>query len=409
MKNRILDHFGLKVLSLVVAIIVWLIVANVDDYMTTKQISGIEIEFVNGNAITEKNKVYEVSEGTTMCIVVKGRRKIVEDLDSNDFKAVADLSKLSVTNAVNVEVSAINTSVARELSISTTNNTVVVAVEDKIKKQLPITVRANGEVAEGFAIRNKTATPNLITVEGAESVVNTIEGVVVDVDVNRIDHGLNTYATPIFIDEDGKELDSSKFTWDVDEIGVYVEVLQTKELEIKLDTVGTPKDGYVVAAVDYQPTSVKVVGKEEDLSKVDELVINDLDVADRSKDLETSINLADYLPEGITLAEDMSEVMVKVVIELIKEKRLAVKHDDINIVGKEEEYTYTFQDDILHIITVRGLADDLNELKISNMIPSIDVTGYEPGTYEFDVNFKEITGVELLEPFTVKVKIAKKK
>ena len=57
MKNQILDHFGLKVLSLIIAIVIWVIVANVDDYTTTKQISGIEIEFINGDDITEKNKV----------------------------------------------------------------------------------------------------------------------------------------------------------------------------------------------------------------------------------------------------------------------------------------------------------------------------------------------------------------
>ena len=72
MKNRILDHWGMKILSLIIAIVIWIIVANVDDYKTTKQIAGIEIEFINGDAITEKNKVYEVPEGTAIDIVVKG-------------------------------------------------------------------------------------------------------------------------------------------------------------------------------------------------------------------------------------------------------------------------------------------------------------------------------------------------
>lgn len=140
MKNKILDQFGMKILSLIIAIIIWIIVANVDDYKTTKQISGIEIEFINGESITEKNKVYEVPDGTTIDIVVKGRRKVVEELTNDDFKAVADLSKMSVTNAVKVEISAISSSVARDLTISYTDDSVVIAVEDKIKKQLPITV-----------------------------------------------------------------------------------------------------------------------------------------------------------------------------------------------------------------------------------------------------------------------------
>ena len=274
MKNRILDHFGLKVLSLIIAIVIWVIVANVDDYTTTKQISGIEIEFINGNAITEKNKVYEVPEGTAIDIIVKGRRSIVEKLTNEDFKAVADLSKMSITNAVAVNVSAVSSRVDKELTISYTNNAVNIAVEEKLQKQLPITVRTSSEVADGYAIRNKTASPNLITVEGAESVVNTIEEVVVDVDVNGASESLSAYAAPVFLDKNGNEIDSSKFDYDVKEVEVSVEVLKTKELTVRVKTQGEPKKGYAVASIDYQPTSILVVGEAADLAKVDEVVID---------------------------------------------------------------------------------------------------------------------------------------
>ncbi|MGN0155499.1 MAG: YbbR-like domain-containing protein [Lachnospiraceae bacterium] len=405
MKNRILDHFGLKVLSLVIAIVIWIIVANVDDYKTTKQISGIEIEFTNGDAITEKNKVYEVPEGTTIDIVVKGRRSIVEELTNEDFKAVADLSKMSVTNAVAVEVSAVSSYIAKELTISYTDNAVIVAVENKLEKQLPITVRANSEVAEGYAIRSKTAAPNLITVKGAESVVNTIEEVVVDVDVKNASHSLTAYAVPVFLDKNGEAIDSTKFEYDVKEVEVSVEILKTKKLAVRINTTGEPKEGYAIASIDYQPTSILVVGEASDLEKVDELVIDDIDVTDCDKDLETSIALTDYLPSGIALAEDTEEVMVKVAIEAVEEKLLIVDGDEINIVGKAEGYTYTFKDNKSYTMKVRGLKDDLENLKVTNLIPSIDVTGYGPGIHTFTVNLKEIKGIEILENITVELEI----
>lgn len=405
MKNRILNHFGLKVMSLVIAIVVWVIVANVDDYKTTKQISGIEIEFVNGDAITEKNKVYEVPEGTTIDIVVKGRRSIVEELTSEDFKAVADLSKMSVTNAVTVEVSAISSYVGKDLTISYTNNAVTIAVENKIEKQLPITVRADAEVAEGYAIRNKTATPNLITVRGAESVVNMIEEVVVDVDVTGANHNLTANAQPVFLDHSGEVIEFTKFEYDVDEVAVSVEILQTKKLSVRVKTAGEVKDGYAIASVDYQPTSILVVGEAEDLAKVDEVLIDDIDVTDCSKDLETSVVIADYLPSGIALADDNEEVMIKVMIEAVEEKTLALEADDINIVGKDQSYQYTFTDSEGYSIKVRGLKDNLEKLKVTNLIPSIDVEGYGPGIYTFTVNLKEIKGVEILDTLTVELEI----
>ena len=405
MKNRILDHFGLKVLSLIIAILVWIIVANVDDYTTTKQISGIQIEFTNGDAITEKNKVYEVPDGTTIDIVVKGRRSVVEKLTNEDFKAVADLSKMSVTNAVAINVSAVSSYVAKELTISYTDNAINVAVEDKLEKQLPITVRAKSDVADGYAIRNKTASPNLITVKGAESVVNMIEEVVVDVDVKGASSSLSAYATPVFLDKSGDEIDSSKFDYDVKEVEVSVEVLKTKELDVRVKTTGEPKAGYAIASVDYQPTSILVVGEAADLAKVDEVVIDDIDVTDRAKDLETPITLADYLPSGITLAEDTQEVMVKVAIEKVEEKTLVINADEINIVGKSDDLNYDFTQNISYTLKVKGLSQDLENLKVTNLIPSIDVTGYGVGTYKFAVSFKELKGIEILDSIETELEI----
>lgn len=405
MKNRILNHFGLKLLSLVIAFVIWIVVANVDDYKTTKQISGIEIEFINGDAITEKNKVYEVPEGTMIDIVVKGKRSVVERLTNEDFKAVADLSKMSITNAVAIQVSAISSYIAKDLTISYIDDAIVVAVENKIKKQLPITVRANSEVAEGYAIRNKSATPNLITVEGAESVVNTIEEVVVDVDVKNANHSLTSYANPVFLDKNGEVIDAAKFEYDVEEVEVFVEILQTKKLSVKVKTAGEPREGYAIAGIDYQPTSILVVGEASDLAKVEELLIDDIDVTNCNKDLETSVALADYLPNGITLADNTEEVMVKVIIEEIEEMLLVMDSDEINIVGKETDYTYVFKDEGSYSFKVKGLKADLENLKVTNLIPSIDVTGYGPGIHTFTVNLKEIKGIQILDEIKVELEI----
>ena len=45
---------------------------------------------------------------------------------------------------------------------------------------------------------------------------------------------------------------------------------------------------------------------------------------------------------------------------------------------------------------MKGLSKDLEDLKVTNLIPSIDVTGYGEGTYKFMVNFKELKGIEIL-------------
>lgn len=405
MKNRILDHFGLKLLSLLIAIVIWIVVANVDDSKTTRQISGIEIEFINGEAITEQNMVYEVPNGTTIDIVVKGRRKIVESLTSQDFRAVADLSKMSLTNAVNVVVTATSIYNARELSISYPESAVNVALEKKIESQLAITVRTNNEVAEGYAIRSKTPTPNLITVKGAESVIDMINEVVVDVDVRGANSNLSATAEPIFLSKSGDVIDSAKFEYDVTTVDVNIEVDKTKELAVRVKTKGEPKDGYMVSAVDYQPTTILVVGDSADLAKVEEVVIDDIDVSDISEDMETSVEIADYLPDELAMADSTQEIMVKVAVEKLEEKNMILTSDSISIVGKNSNYSYRYIGNDSFSLKVKGLKDNLDALKISSLLPSIDVTDYEPGTYNFTVTMKEISGIEVMGEITVQVEI----
>lgn len=405
MKNKILSHIDLKILSLVIAILVWVVVANVDDYKTTKQISGIEIEFINGSAITERNKVYEVPEGTTIDVIVKGRRSVVENLSRDDFKAVADLSKMSVTNAVIVEVSALRSAVDKEISIAYTNNAVIVEVEDKVEKQFPITVRANSSVAEGYAISNKTATPNLITVKGAESVVNTIEQVIVNVNVSRAKETITAIGEPVFLNYSGEAIDLSKIEYDVSSVEVTVDIQKTKELRVNVKTKGEPKSGYVISSVDYQPTTILVVGDTVDLARVEEILIDDVDVTGSSDTVETSVQIADYLPSGITLAQDVEEIMIKVLVEKVRERTMTIRPDDINIIGEKNGYEYIISEDEPLEVQVSGLKETIDNLQVHDLIPNIDVSDYGVGTHEIVLGLRDMTGVTIDGDCVVEVEI----
>lgn len=407
MRKKILNHLDLKLLSFIIAILIWIVVANVDDYKTTKQISGIEIQFTNGSAITEKNKVYEVPEGTTIDIVIKGPRSIVEGLTKEDFKAVADLSKMSITNAVAVEVSAENSYVDKEITIVHSNNAINIAVEDKVEKQLPIMVKTSGTVADGYAISNKTAAPNLITVKGAESVINTISEVSVDVDVSKANSDIVAYGEPIFIDYAGETISSDKFEFDVKTVEVSVEVKKTKELQVKVEPSGEVKTGYQISSVDYQPTSIVVVGEPEDLERVDEIVIDDVSVLNCDADLETSVALADYLPSEISIADGTEEIMIKIMIEPLQEKILAVETDDINVIGKKEGYSYSFVDKEDISVKVIGLKDNIKNIKVTDMLPSVDVSEYGAGIYTFTINLKDTGNVTIDGEYKVEIEIKK--
>ena len=87
MKSKVMNNFGLKVISLVVAFIVWLVIINTTNPTITKTFTDIPVKVINENVITSLNQVYEVVDGNMVDVVVKGKRSFVEELTNDDFSA----------------------------------------------------------------------------------------------------------------------------------------------------------------------------------------------------------------------------------------------------------------------------------------------------------------------------------
>ena len=104
MKNKITTNLFLKVLSVIMAFLFWLVIINMIDPTVAKTFRDIPVEILNENVITSANQVFEVESGDTVNVTVKGKRSFVETLSPRDFTAVADLSELSKVNAVSINV-----------------------------------------------------------------------------------------------------------------------------------------------------------------------------------------------------------------------------------------------------------------------------------------------------------------
>lgn len=170
--HKIYSNLGLKLLSVVLGFLVWLLVLNIDDSAVTKTISNIPVELINTDAITSQGQLYTITSGDTVDIVIKGRKSVITNLDASDFRASADMSKISITNAVPISVKAVSNSIAKKVSITVIDNVLSVELEAEKSVSVPVKVVTSGDVAKGYTVGNSVAAPNLITLKGASSVVD---------------------------------------------------------------------------------------------------------------------------------------------------------------------------------------------------------------------------------------------
>ena len=158
LKNLKSNNTGMKILSVFIAILIWLLVANINDPVRTERFSGIPVQIINENALTSLGYAYEVLEGDEVSITVEGKRSVLNDMSASDFQAVADFSKLSEVDAVPIDVSA--KKYANQLEITLGNvNTMKIKKDAVVSVSVPVNIILEGSPAEGYAVGNTTGTP----------------------------------------------------------------------------------------------------------------------------------------------------------------------------------------------------------------------------------------------------------
>ena len=70
MKERVSHNFGLKLLSVMLAALFWLVVINSQDPVETVTFEDIPVTIINEEALTAKDKIPEVVEGDSVSVVV---------------------------------------------------------------------------------------------------------------------------------------------------------------------------------------------------------------------------------------------------------------------------------------------------------------------------------------------------
>ena len=105
MKNLLTNNIGLKILSVISAILLWIIVVNIDNPVISRVYSGIPVEIINSSAITSEGKTFEVADDSdVITVVISAERSIIEDLTKDNIKAVADMKNITFMNTVPIEL-----------------------------------------------------------------------------------------------------------------------------------------------------------------------------------------------------------------------------------------------------------------------------------------------------------------
>ncbi|MCI6243554.1 MAG: CdaR family protein [Lachnospiraceae bacterium] len=413
--KTLVNNLGFKILAVALAFILWLVVYNIDDPKKTKTYTtNVTVE--NAAVVTDMNKCYEVLNGTnTVTFSVTGKRSELDKLDDTDFTAVADMNRLIVSAdgdkaSVPIEINTKRSFGA--LSINSKNKYLELSLEDLMSRRYMISADTSGKVAEGYALGEVTVTnPNVLNVSGPASLVKKVDKVVATIDVDGMSSNLTDNVIPILYDADGKEVDTTRLTLSNTTVTISAKILSVKEVPLVFSTSGKPYGEYRVVEISSAPDTVKLKGTSSILNPLVSLEIPSsvINVSGAKEDVKTTIDITEYLPEGVELVNSSdASVTVTVRIEAYASRTYQLSSAGIRVEGLDDNYDLTFDSPDISVV-VSALQEDLEKLKQTDMHATIDVSGLSEGTHQVELILKLDEEHYAYQPINVSVTISSKK
>lgn len=403
MKKALTRNLGLKLASLVLAFVLWFLVAQIYDPKDTVTFNNIQVRLINTELLDEEGKVYEVLDSSNLVrVTVTGPQSIVKsELRRSDIVAEADMSKLTDINTIAITYYCENVS-NDSVEIKGNHDSVRLSVEDKTSKWIKLESNTIGEVASGYMIGNVTLDQTNIEVTGPKSAISQVDHAGVDINVTDSTSSLSANVDIKLYDADGNELTLESVKKNVNSAHMTVEVLATKEVPVEIEYMGVPEDGYMATGeVESSVPTVRIAGTASALVGISAITVPEerMNITGQSDDLVDIINLKEYLPSNVRLANKSfdGKITATVYIEPIDTKDLTIPADNISITGvpddMEAEITSTAEE---YNITVSGLTRDVSILRDSSVTGVLDLNqwmednGLEeltPGNYTIPVTF----------------------
>lgn len=423
--RRLTRNLGLKIVSFLLAMALWLLVVNIDDPVVRWTFLDVPVTIKNADVITNQGMIYEVLDNTDVVsrVTVYAPRSVGETISKSDIVATADMNTLNSLNILQVEFSV--PKVGNKVSdIRGSADSLRVSIENKKNVQKVLKTNVIGEAPEGYVVGNVSTDQNLVRVAGPESVVNRVASANINIDMSSLSEFTSDIQTSVPVrlyDEDGNEVEGSTLTKNPENVMIKIEILSTKDVPLRFEIEGEPAEGYGLnGAVTSDVQTVRIAGRRSAIGSVNEIVIPSeaFAISEASEDTIVKVDVCDYLPENVQMADKSTSLPVHVTIGIERETAASytLQAEDVRIVnvpegltceleGLEEEYT----------VSIVGIRSAMSGISARNLVASLNVTAWmeeqemqelQPGTYPVTLQYNNPDYTELERPVTATLKVS---
>lgn len=399
MKKPLTKNLGMKIISLILAIVLWYAIVNISDPVTTTKFYDVEVSFVNENVFSDSGQVYSVVDDTNLVkVTVTAPRSVITSLDENSFNIVADFSEYKKSN--NTVPIRFGKNDERIQNLTLGHDELLLEVEDLVTRQIAVELETTGVPMEGYAVGQVTADPAVINVSGPASVMADVERVKATLDISDCFETVQSNCRVELLNADGEAVERDRISFSDEDIMVTAGFLPTKTIDLKFATTGKAAAGYAAIAIKAKPEVITICGQANDIANISVINIpaEELDITDLDKNLTKTINVEQYLEDKFkVLSSDGGNVEVTVSIEKVEEKVIKIPVSDITVKNLTSGLTYSFVDndgnelDTVDV-TVQASKDIIDDITTKDVKVTIDAAELNSGRHHVEAQITTPTG-----------------
>ncbi|HIS25914.1 MAG TPA: hypothetical protein IAA57_03280 [Candidatus Pullilachnospira intestinigallinarum] len=412
MKKKLENNLALKIFAVLIAVGMWLFVNNVDDPVITARYS-VKVTVQNENYVYDAGKTYQIEEDArTVTVLIRGRESVVQN--RSDLVVYANLAEIQDMDAISTYVPV----TFREVSgialedVEIFPKVIPIRIEDSAQKEFSVEIQTEGETDKHYEIGEKTSDPEIVTIQGPESIIDKINMVQANVQLNG--EATKTVKKTVqldVIDKNGDVLtdDLEYLNFDIGkerQVTVTLTLWEIREnVRLKASYTGEPAAGYQVSRVTLTPDTISVAGSDEALETLAEngntieIPADLINVDGLSQDYKGTIDLSSLLLQADELkqvSDGNQSVQVQVSIIPLGSQEFEVPTSSIKLENLGRGLHAVFIRENL-IMRIQAANADLANLNVSDIQASVNLEGLEAGSYSVDVNVTLPDGYELVD------------
>lgn len=371
-------------LSLLIAVVFWLYVDDVQGSAITETYYRVPIEFIGAeDTLPSRGLMLSEGEDITIDLKLSGPRILISGLDKDDIRIQVNLSNISAVGTYTLNYQLLypddvdSTKITRDWASRTM---VTVEVVELYTKMIPVEVAATGEVAENYIYMAERLVldPATLTISGREEDVDQVASARINLDLTGVSSSISRKFDYDLLDADGNVVEVEGIRVSDNQVQVDAPIYLIKTLDLTVKFKESP--GSMLEDVEWklEQNTIEVAGDAASLENKEDILLGEIDLSSLLSDTEMVLDIS--LPAGTVNISGFTTTTLTISFsDDLATKALSVSN--ISAVGLSEGQSFDRLTNSVEVV-LRGPEDILDQVTAEDVRIVVDLEEYTSnGTY----------------------------